>query len=174
MYINLIGTFLILIICCACGLVAYAFYFNCDPLKMGLITKYDQILPYLVMDLLKDFYGLPGLFIACVYSAALSTVSSGLNSLTAVFLHDFIYPLNVHLKREKISETHSLYLTKCLACIFGLITIGLSFLCQYVGSTVLQISLSIFGLLGGPLLGVISLGMFVPCANAKVTICFFK
>lgn len=169
MYINLIGTVLILSVCCLCGFVAFAFYYGCDPQMIGKISKYDQILPYLVLDLLKDFYGLPGLFIACVYSAALSTVSSGLNSLTAVFLHDFIYPLNLQMGRENISDKNSMNLSKILACIFGLITIGLSFLCQYVGSTVLQISLSIFGLLGGPLLGVISLGLFVPCANATVS-----
>lgn len=166
MYVNMIATVAILLVCCMCGLVAFGYYFGCDPKLMGEITKYDQILPYLVVDLLKDFYGVPGLFIACVYSAALSTVSSGLNSLTAVFLHDFIYPLNSHLNWKKITEKQAIFISRVLASIFGLITIGLAFLCQYVGQTVLQVSLSIFGLLGGPLLGVISLGMFVPCANA--------
>lgn len=170
MYLNLIGTLAILIVCCLCGLVAYAYYATCDPYQIKEIAKYDQILPYLVMDVLKDFYGLPGLFIACVYSAALSSVSSGLNSLTAVFLHDFIYPLNVYLNRPAFSSKQSIMMSRILASIFGLVTIGLSFLCQKVGSTVLQISLSIFGLLGGPLLGVISLGMFVPCANSTVII----
>jgi Na+/proline symporter len=168
MYLNLVGTFSILIVCCLCGLVAYAYYAGCDPFLIKQITKYDQILPYLVMDILKDFYGLPGLFIACVYSAALSSVSSGLNSLTAVFLHDFIYPLNTYLNRPAFSNKQSILMSRGLASTFGLVTIGLSFLCQKVGSTVLQISLSIFGLLGGPLLGVISLGMFVPCANSTV------
>ena len=30
-----------------------------------------KILPYFVMEILKDYYGLSGLFIACIYSAAL-------------------------------------------------------------------------------------------------------
>jgi hypothetical protein len=51
---------------------------------------------------------------------------------------------------------------------FGIAAIGLAYLCQYFGNTVLQLALSLFGLLGGPLLGVISLGMFVPYANSFV------
>ena len=121
------------------------------------------------MDILRNYYGLAGLFIACVYSAALSTVSSGLNSLVAVFLHDFIYPFHLSfLGRSELTETRSMILSKIIAATFGLLTIFLSYLCEYVGTTVLQISLSIFGILGGPLLGVISLGMFVPCANSNV------
>ncbi|CAF0921410.1 unnamed protein product [Brachionus calyciflorus] len=166
MLVNLLGTFAILVLCCFCGFVAYAYYFTCDPLKIGLITKYDQILPFFVVDLFENFYGLPGIFIACIYSAALSTVSSGLNSLSAVFLHDFIYPLNFYFKNEHLSHRKSIIITNCLAGIFGIVTIGLSFLCQYFGSTVLQLSLSIFGILGGPLLGVITLGMLVPFANS--------
>jgi hypothetical protein len=43
MYINLIGTFLILVACCLCGFVAYAYYYACDPLANGKITKHDQV-----------------------------------------------------------------------------------------------------------------------------------
>ena len=46
--------------------------------------------PLFVMDTLRDTPGLPGLFLACVFSAALSTISSGLNSLSAVFLEDVL------------------------------------------------------------------------------------
>ena len=46
-----------------------------------------------------------------------------------------------------------------VALFFGAAAIGLAYLCQYLGNTVLQLTLSIFGLLGGPLLGVISLGL---------------
>jgi sodium-dependent multivitamin transporter 6 len=121
------------------------------------------------MDILHEYNGLPGLFIACIYSAAISTLSSGLNSLAAVILHDFIYPFHSNL-----SEAFSIRLSKILVVLFGLFTIGLSFLCSYLSSTVLQISLSIFGLLGGPLLGVISLGMFVPFSNSKAINFIFK
>ncbi len=55
---------------------------------------------------------------------------------------------------------------KLKAAFFGILTIFLAFFCHYAGTTVLQISLSIFGLLGGPLLGVISLGIFCKSANS--------
>jgi hypothetical protein len=48
---------------------------------------------------------------------------------------------------------------------FGAAAIGFAIIIQFLGNTVLQLSLSIFGLLGGPLLGVITLGIFVPFSN---------
>lgn len=117
MMINLLGTFSILVICCLCGFVAYANYFGCDPLLNKQISNYDQLLPFFVVDLLKNFYGLPGIFIACIYSAALSTISSGLNSLSAVFLHDFIYPFYASNKLKDLSHRQSILTTNFLGII---------------------------------------------------------
>ena len=71
MYLNLFGTFAILCVSCFCGLIAYAYYYDCDPLLNGRIKKYDQILPLLVIDLLRNIPGLSGLFIASIYAACL-------------------------------------------------------------------------------------------------------
>lgn len=53
------------------GIVLFATYEGCDPLAAGLITKKDQILPFYVMDRLSSIPGLPGLFVACIFSGAL-------------------------------------------------------------------------------------------------------
>ena len=44
------------------------------------------LLKLLKLQVMKDYPGVPGLFVAGVFSGALSTVSSGLNSLAAVTL----------------------------------------------------------------------------------------
>merc|ERR1712168_1066657 len=60
-----------------CGLVAYTIFEGCDPIRQGVLRKYDQIMPYLVMVSSKTVPGLSGLFLAAAYSGTLSTVSSG-------------------------------------------------------------------------------------------------
>ena len=53
------------------GVVIFANYADCDPLTAGIIESRDQIVPYFVMDKLGYLPGVPGLFVACVFSAAL-------------------------------------------------------------------------------------------------------
>ena len=67
------------------GLVVFANYADCDPLKAGIITKQDQIIPYYVMDKLGHIYGLPGLFLACLFSGALRSASLWDYSCTEFF-----------------------------------------------------------------------------------------
>jgi hypothetical protein len=48
--------------------------------------------------------------------------------------------------------------------------IGMGFIAEYLGDLVLQIALSIFGFVGGPVLGVITVGMFIPFINSWVSL----
>ena len=143
------------------GLVIYAHYVSCDPIKSGLVSTKDQLLPLFVMDLMSDIPGFPGFFVAGVFSGALSTVSGGLNSLAAVTLEDFI---KVYYKKD-LSELNATRISKGLAIIYGIFSYGLIFMVKNIPGLV-QAWLGIFGVLGGPVLGLFSLGMFIPFANA--------
>ena len=94
------------------------------------------------------------------YSGALSTVSSGLNSLAAVFLTD-VLQLGCGLD---LSEQRKTLLTKLISCGFGVISFAFVFLVRNLPG-VLAAAIGIFGMVGGPILGVFSLGMFVPFSS---------
>lgn len=159
-WFNLPGLSLLLIFCALAGLVMYAKYYDCDPLLTKKVTSSDQLLPLYVMDILGIYPGIPGLFVSGIFSGALSTVSSGVNSLAAVTLEDVV---KRHIKNN-MSDRFATNLTKCLAVAYGFIAILLVIIAQNLGN-VLQAALSIFGIVGGPLLGVFTLGIFFPFAN---------
>lgn len=164
-WINLPGLSLLLTITSLAGLVIYAKYHGCDPRTAGLIQAPDQLFPLFVMDTLGFLPGMPGLFVAGIFSGALSTVSSGVNSLAAVTLEDLI---KAYIKPD-ISELWATRITKILALVYGVVAILLVAVAQNLGN-VLQAALSLFGMIGGPLLGLFTLGMFFPWANATGSI----
>lgn len=47
-------------------------------------------MPFYVIDTMQHIPGLSGLFVSGIFSAALSTVSAAMNSLSAVTLEDFV------------------------------------------------------------------------------------
>ncbi|XP_053317281.1 sodium-dependent multivitamin transporter isoform X2 [Spea bombifrons] len=151
---------LVLALGCITGLVMFSYYQKNEIQHPELIATPDQMVLYFVMDVLKDLPGLPGLFVACLFSGALSTISSAFNSLATVTMEDFIKP---HF--PGLTEAKATLLSKCLALGYGLLCLAMAYLSSLMGS-VLQAALSIFGMVGGPLLGVFCLGFFFPFTNS--------
>ncbi|KAI4465484.1 sodium-coupled monocarboxylate transporter [Holotrichia oblita] len=148
------------------GLSIYSRYFDCDPVSAKIIASNDQLMPYFVVDSMGHIPGLSGIFVAGIFSASLSTISAGLNSMAAVTMEDYFKPIYRRCKRKDITEGLNSALTKLFACSYGMACIAIAFLAQYLGG-VLQASLTIFGVVGGPLLGVFTLGMFTTFANQR-------
>ncbi|GBP37988.1 Putative sodium-dependent multivitamin transporter [Eumeta japonica] len=144
---------------CLSGLAMYAVYRDCDPLAAKEIASTDQLMPYYVVDMMRNEKGLLGLFVAGIFSASLSTISASCNALAAVTLADYVG------RCWKVKETIVPWLTKLVACGYGLIFLAVAFVAEHMGGSVLQDALTIFGALGGPLLGVFSLGMFTTYAD---------
>jgi sodium-coupled monocarboxylate transporter 8/12 len=144
------------------GAVLHAFYrVHGDPLAAGRIAKADQILPYFVINELPA--GLPGLFIAAIYAASMSTISAGINSLTSSSLIDFHQRL---WPRADRSEASQLRLARILTFTYGVIVIALAFLVERLG-TLLEATNKVISLVGGPLIGLFLLGMISARANAR-------
>ncbi|XP_043943712.1 sodium-coupled monocarboxylate transporter 1 [Protopterus annectens] len=160
LYINLLGLWIIVGCATLAGLSMYSVYRDCDPWTAGKVKALDQLIPYLVMDILRDFPGVPGLFVAAAYSGTLSTVSSSINALAAVTVEDLIRPQFTSLTDTKLS-----WISKGTTLLYGLMCIGMAGLASLMGG-LLQAAITIFGIAGGPLLGLFVLGIFFPWANS--------
>ncbi|XP_045018226.1 sodium-dependent multivitamin transporter isoform X1 [Bubalus kerabau] len=144
---------------CLIGLVMFTYYQEYPMSTQQSQAAPDQFVLYFVMDLLRGLPGLPGLFVACLFSGSLSTISSAFNSLATVTMEDLIRPWFPH-----VSEVRATMLSRIIAFGYGLLCLGMAYISSQMGP-VLQAAISIFGMVGGPLLGLFCLGMFFPCAN---------
>lgn len=142
------------------GLVMYAAYKECDPIKAGVVEKSDKMVPYFVQYIAGHIKGMPGFFISCVFSAALSTMSANLNSLAGIVYFDYIRPKIQH------TEEKANLIMKTIVVIVGIYCILAGVIVQNFKS-LLQISLTISGVAFGSLFGVFMLGILVPRAHSK-------
>ncbi|NWY42781.1 SC5A8 protein, partial [Sylvia atricapilla] len=159
LYINLVGLWAILVCATLCGLALYSIYKDCDPWTANQVSALDQLMPYLVLDILRDFPGVPGLFVASAYSGTLSTVSSSINALAAVTVEDLIKPYFKSLSEKKLS-----WISMGMSLFYGGVCIAMAAVASLLGA-LLQAALSIFGMVGGPLLGLFALGILCSFAN---------
>ncbi|KAL2309571.1 hypothetical protein Nmel_005778 [Mimus melanotis] len=204
LYINLVGLWAILVCATLCGLALYSIYKDCDPWMNNQVSALDQLMPYLVLDILRDFPGVPGLFVASAYSGTLSTVSSSINALAAVTVEDLIKPYFKSLSERKLSwismgmsitvsssinalaavtvedlikpyfkslsERKLSWISMGMSLFYGGVCIAMAAVASLLGALLQtfflpQAALSIFGMVGGPLLGLFALGILCSFAN---------
>ncbi|KAM5247806.1 sodium-coupled monocarboxylate transporter 2 [Ctenodactylus gundi] len=161
LYLNLVGLWVILLCAVFSGLIMYSHFQDCDPWTSGIISAPDQLMPYFVMEIFATMPGLPGLFVACAFSGTLSTVAASINALATVTFEDFIKSCFPHL-----SDKLSTWISKGLCLLFGILCTSMAVAASLMGGVV-QASLSIHGMCGGPMLGLFSLGLLFPFVNWK-------
>lgn len=142
------------------GLAMYAYYEGCDPVMAKQINKADQAMPRLALEIFQNTPGMAGLFVSAAYSGTLSTISSGVNALAALALMDFILPCF-----PKMTSKKRIVCSKAMTIVFGLLVMTLAYLVSLSSSNIIQITTSITGSIGGPMLAVFTLGMFMPWIN---------
>nr|CAD7588551.1 unnamed protein product [Timema genevievae] len=163
LWISTIGVIVLILTSCYSGMVIFATYHDCDPLTSKLVQAKDQLLPLLVMNTLGKMPGIPGMFLAGIFSAALSTLSTGLNSMAGVVLEDFCKP---HRKKP-LTEKQMNIIMKTVVVVAGLMCISLVFVVEKLG-TVLQ-GVFIGGLSGLGFVAWLSLGAQAAIASNRLT-----
>lgn len=148
----------------------YSYYHNCDPVKVGIVTKYDKLMPKFVQDVAGHIRGMPGIFISCVFSASLSTVSAALHSVSGVIYSDYVRPMKWFADTD-VNANRTMRLIICLIGTF----------CAFSGilvenfQSIFQLINTVSGMTSGAKFGTFTLAMLYPYANQKVCergICF--
>jgi solute:Na+ symporter, SSS family len=130
------------------GLILWVYYRDTG---LAVPEKLDRIYPQFIWDHLP--VGAAGLIMAAVLAAAMSNLSSALNSLASTSIMDF-YKLRV----THHPEGHYLRMARMATLVWGVVMFGIAYVARHVDS-VLEAGLGIASILYGALLGVFLLGV---------------
>ena len=133
------------------GVLLYAFYQQ-FPLQ-GELTQNDRIFPIFIVQHMPP--GVSGFVIAAIFAAAMSTLSSSLNSLSSSSVHDFY---RSYLVRQA-SDRHYLKAARMFTLVWGGVLIAISLLARNWGS-VLEEALTLTSIPMGAVLGTFLLAIW--------------
>jgi Na+/proline symporter len=140
------------------GTALFVFYAH-NPERLDPTFKTDTIFPLFIARELP--VGIAGLVVAGIFSAAQSTISTSMNSMSTALVTDFVRPLN-----RIRSERGYLRLGRILTVALGLMGMCLALL--FATSDIKSLwdqFMMILGLFGGSMCGLFCLGIFTTRAN---------
>ena len=133
------------------GIMLFVFYQH-FPMAIQL-DQTDRIFPTFIVHHLPQ--GVSGLVIAGIFAAAMSTLSSSLNSLASSSVNDFYRNYFTRVA----PDSHYLMISRIFTLIWGAILIGIALLARDWGQ-VLEAGLMIASLTMGSVLGIFLLGTY--------------
>lgn len=122
------------------------------------------MLPLFVVQSVGHIYGMPGLFIAGIFGAGLSSLSVYYNSTSLVILEDIVRGCF----KMRPSERMSNIIVKSSIIVMGLLSIGLALVLEQL-SGILSTFTAIVSITASGAFGIFTLGMLVPWANTLGT-----
>ena len=134
------------------GVLLWAYYGGLEPAAMGL-SRADEIFPKYIIEGLPP--GLSGLVLAGIIAAAMSTLSSSLNSLASSSMMD----LYERFRRKPLSEQRALFVSRGLTLFWGVVFVFFASLFEDTQDPVVELGLAIASFTYGGLLGVFLLGL---------------
>jgi Na+/proline symporter len=138
-------------------------YFQANPEQLGsgmsLEKSADKLLPRFIVVGLPA--GLTGLVIAALLSAAMSSLSSGMNASSAVITTDFIG----RFRSQPLTQYESVRLARFVSVAVGLLALLLSNVVPYLATNLLEVCMNVVNLLTTPLFVLFFLALFVPWAR---------
>ncbi|KAH8317624.1 hypothetical protein KR074_002327, partial [Drosophila pseudoananassae] len=159
-----VGSAGFIFLCSYLGVLLFDKYKDCDPLSAGLITNDDQMLSLFVVQSVGDIYGLPGLFIAGIFGAGLSSLSVFYNSTSLVILEDIVRGCF----KMRPSERMSNIIVKSSIIVIGVLSMALALVLEKL-SGILSVCSSLTSITASATFGIFTLGMLVPWANTLGT-----
>lgn len=134
------------------------------PAGLSVEENADQLLPIFIVRGLPP--GVTGLVIAGLLAAAMSSLSSGLNSACSVLTTDFID----RLFRQPGAAPSHLRIAKYVSWAVGFVVVALGALVGQVEGNLLELCYKIANLLSVPLFLLFFMAMFVPWASSFGTL----
>jgi len=134
------------------GVGLWCFYQLVPP--EAAFDRADRVFARFILDEMP--VGLLGLLLGAVFAAAMSTLSSSLNSCATAAVEDLVLPL----ARSEVPAARQLALTRLLTVVFGLVQIAVGIAGRWLTAPVVGAVLGIAAFTTGILLGVFFLGIF--------------
>jgi SSS family solute:Na+ symporter len=140
------------------GSLVWAYYQLSHEALPAFVNKPDKIFPYFLAT--KIPAGLAGLFMAALFSAAMSMLSSDLNCLSVVGVEDYYRKL-----RKNTADAHRLFVGKLLVAICGALAVLVGIIIAWKSERVLSLWFTVSSIVGGGLAGLFLLAFLSPRAN---------